>query len=370
MDIQGTKNDGESVHNPDNDNQKALSDMQSSKNESGAIQNSDNHDQPLVRQFQDKPRLVRFTSDSVIRAVRNGDGDAVRRMLREGANPNVQTSDGQTALNISIQNQDMDMMHFLLEQGANTELANREGERALYLASKFGTLNFVELLLQYGANCESFNETTNRTAFHQAVEKGHIDVAKTLLDAGADIDAMISDGQTVLFSAVRRGDEDAVNFLLQNGANKKIRDGEGHIHLAEDFASGGTRVMDLLQSDPLIQGPSSVDPKPIPKARFVAPSLPAGQGNKTYACRGFEGTIIDFFIGETEQRIQKTVSIYEMLYGKGPEAIMNAAKGKELEDRKRDLRWYHLPANNVGYCSLNTHHTTVLYSDRILDGMG
>jgi hypothetical protein len=374
MDIQRAKNDGDSVQNPDSDDQKSLSDIQSSKNEGGALQNSDSHDQkPLDDRRSQDERHVHFTSPGLIEAVLDGDGNAVRRMFREGANPDVQTSDGQTALHISIKNQDMDMMHFLLEQGANTELANHQGERALYLASKLGILNFVELLLQYGANCESFNWTTNRTAFHQAVENGHIDVAKTLLDARADIDALISDGETVLFSAVRRGDEDAVNFLLQNGANKKIRDGEGHIHLAEDFASEGTRIMDLLQSDPLIQGPSIVDPKPnpkAPKAPFVALSLPADQVDKTHACHGFEGTIIDFFVGETEQRIQKTVSIYEMLYGKGPEAIMNAAKGKKLEDRKRNLRWYHLPANNVGYCSLNIHHMTVLYSDRILDGMG
>jgi ankyrin repeat protein len=344
--------------------------IQRSSNDGGTIQNTDGDNQESLNGVQsEEERHVHFALPSLIEAIRDGDEDAVRRLCQEGTDPNAQTPDGHPALHISIERGNRDIIQSLLEHGADMEGANHNGEKALYLASEGGMLNVVKLLLQYGADCDSFNLTTNRTAFHKAVENGHIDVARTLLDAGADIDAMISDGETVLFSAVRHRHEDAVNFLLQNGASKKIRDEEGQIHLAEDFASEGTPMMDLLQSDPLIQGPPIVSPKPNSKAPFVAQSLPADQVDKTNACCGFEGTIIDFFIGETEQRIQKTVSIYEMLYSKGPEAIMNTAKGEKLENRKHNLRWYHLPASNVRYCSW-IHHMTYLYSDYILDRVG
>ncbi|KAI9640930.1 hypothetical protein NHQ30_010771 [Ciborinia camelliae] len=240
------------------------------------------------------------------------------------------------------------MTQLLLEEGADTETNNQDGKKPLYMASESGKLGLVELLLQYNANVDSLNRKAERTAFHRAIENGHLDVAKALLNSGADIDSpMSSNGETSLLSAVSRRDHRTVSFLLQNGANKRICDDNGH--MAEDLASEGTGIMDLLQSDLLLQGPSITNPKTNPEARFTVPSIPADQIDKINACRGFDGTIVDFFVRESEQRIQKTASIYEMLYGKGPEAIMNAAKGTRLEEQKRSFRWYHLPANNVRF---------------------
>ncbi|TGO07789.1 hypothetical protein BTUL_0247g00180 [Botrytis tulipae] len=316
-------------------------------------QNVDGNDQrPLENIQSQEGRHAHPEPTDLVELVRHGDLNAVRKLCQKGVDLNMRTSNGQTALHISYQNKDQGMMQLLLESGIDTEAADQDGNKALYLASESGMLDFVKLLLQFGANYDSYNDMTCHTAFFQAIETRRFVVAQKLLDVGTDIDAVDADGETPLFGAVRRGDEEAVSFLLRNGASKKIRDEEGRLYLAEDYASEGTHMMDLLQSDPMIQGPSVINPKSNPKPPFVVSPLPVDQTDKINACNGFECTIIDFFVEQTEQRIQKTVSIYELLYGKGPKAIMNAAKGTKLEEKKRSFRWYHLPANNIEWVEI------------------
>lgn len=201
--------------------------------------------------------------------------------------------------------------------------------------------------MSFKASVEAFNAEQQRTAFYQAVENGYFEIARLLLLHGADIDARTSTGLTPLFCAIRRGDVDFVEYLLEHGANKKIKLDDGQT--VEDFAKDNAAITILLRSDQVLQGPSITNPTHTnPERRFThIPSLPADQINKKYACHGFEATIVDFFLGDCEQRIQVTESMYEILYGKGAEAIMYSAKGSKMGTRQPQFRWYHLPANNV-----------------------
>lgn len=105
-----------------------------------------------------------------------------------------------------------------------------------------------------------------------------------------------------------------------------------------------------LHQGPLITSPKlAQSPPPVPE--FAAPFPPPDQQQARMAtCRGLQATIMDFFVGASEQRIQVSTSVYDLIYGSGPHAIMDAARGYHLTDMEPSFRWYHLPANNV--CSL------------------
>jgi ankyrin repeat protein len=278
-------------------------------------------------------------------AVRDRDEDTVRSLLDHGVSLRTKTSDGQTPLHLAVNNDDKSMAQLLLERGADAEAADGNGKKALYAMTESDNLALVELLLHFGANVESFNLETKRTAFFQAAEMGHIAVAEVLLKNRADIDTKTSNGHTPLFSAVIRGDLKIAKFLLRHGASKKVQDEDGQT--MEDFATKNIAMMNLLHSPQLVQGPSITNPKKNANLPFTAPSLPVDQVDKLNACHGFQATIVDFFEGENEQRIEVWSSIYEILYGKGPESIMASARRTEMGEQQPRFRWYHLPANNV-----------------------
>ncbi|OJD27330.1 hypothetical protein ACJ73_01282 [Blastomyces percursus] len=286
-----------------------------------------------------------FDSESlrVLEVVSEGNEDELRLLLDKSVNLRAVDRDGQTALHLAVINGHVSLAELLLKAGSNTEAASHSGSKPLYIAAELGNITLLNILLRFNADVESHNDETGYTAFHQALLNGHADVAEALLENEADIDALTPDGHTPLFSAVIHDNLDIAEFLLENGANKYLRDGNGK---TVDNLATSDLMRELLRSDRVLQGPSVEKRKAKQEIHYTVPVLPADETDKLKACQGFEGTIIDFFVEGTEQRIEKTVSVYDILYGKGPAAIMKFAKEKKI-DKQPSFRWYHLPANNM-----------------------
>ncbi|PGH07632.1 hypothetical protein GX51_01641 [Blastomyces parvus] len=286
-----------------------------------------------------------FDSESlrVLEVVSEGNKDELRILLDKGVDLRATNHDGQTALHLAVINDHESLAELLLMAGSNTEAASHSGSKPLYIAAELGNIAFAKLLLRFNADVEAYNDETGYTAFHQALLNGHADVAEALLENEADIDALTPAGHTALFTAVIHNNLEITEFLLENGANKYLRDVSGK---TVDNLATSDLMLQLLRSDRVLQGPSVEGRKAKPEIHYTVPVLPANETDKLNACKGFESTIIDFFVEGTEQRIEKTVSVYDMLYGKGPAAIMNSAKEKKM-DKQPSFRWYHLPANNM-----------------------
>ena len=58
-----------------------------------------------------------------------------------------------------------------------------------------------------------------KTALHVAAKNGHVDVAKVLIQNGADVNAVEKDKWTALHLAARNGHVDVAKVLIQNGAD-------------------------------------------------------------------------------------------------------------------------------------------------------
>lgn len=300
------------------------------------------------------PKLHRKIENTLLLdVVRDGNEDWARSLLNEGgANIREKNEEGQTALHLAVLNSHISVISLLLEKGAEIEASDKDGNKPLYIAAKSGNLSLVEALLSFNAQVESFNVKTQTTAFYQAIENDHETVAKSLLEHGADIDARVPNGRTALCSAVVLGKLNLVEFLLRHGANKRLLEEEG---VLEDVASGDDvdqELLKILQKAQLVQGPSINSSKNAMESRFThVPSLPAtaDQVDRINVCRGFEATIVDFFVGDCEERVQVSASVFDILYGIGPEATMGMAKDPKILGTKPDFRWYHLPANNVRF---------------------
>ncbi|CAE7219946.1 ANKHD1, partial [Symbiodinium natans] len=108
-----------------------------------------------------------------------------------------------------------------------------------------GHLEIARLLLNAGADKNSHNRKA-QTALMHASFQGHIDIVRLLLDAGADKSLRDVSGTTALIHASYVGHIDIVRLLLNAGADAHLRCRRlswTHIFRAKSRVSGCCRTL-------------------------------------------------------------------------------------------------------------------------------
>jgi len=164
------------------------------------------------------------SSSPVADAAMRGDRDAVRALLKQGADVSAARGDGMTALHFAAERGDADLAEMLLYAGANVAAVTRIGEYTpLHIASQAGSVTVVQALLKAGANVSARTTTTGVTPLHLAAASGSPHVVKALLDRGADPNVKETEwGQTPLIFAAAQNRVAAIRTLLAGGADPKI----------------------------------------------------------------------------------------------------------------------------------------------------
>lgn len=99
---------------------------------------------------------------------------------------------------------------------------NRRDSMVDYLLSKGALVNERDRLSEKG---EGSNTALWYTA--QGSSTGNVNIAKKLIDSGAEIDAICEFGTTALFMAASWFHLDLVQFLIDKGANHQLKDIQG-----------------------------------------------------------------------------------------------------------------------------------------------
>jgi uncharacterized protein len=186
-----------------------------------------------------------------------GDREAVRALLKQGADVSAAQGDGMTALHWAAERGDAALAEILLYAGANVGAVTRIGQYTpLHLASKTGSTSVVQALLKAGANASVRATTTGVTPLHLAAASGNADVVTMLLDAGADANAREAEwGQTPLIFAAAQNRAKAITVLLAHGADPKI----------------ATKTIDIAKQSQLERAATDIQRK------VLEASVPAGQ---------------------------------------------------------------------------------------------
>ena len=159
-------------------------------------------------------------------AVHRGDVAITDLLLRAGANVNAANAYGVTPLNLACSNGDPALLEKLLAAKANPNAALPSGETALMTASRAGNLRGVQLLIARGADVNAKESKRGQTALMWALSENHVDVAKELVEHGADVQARTKAGFTVLMFAAQQGNVEAGRMLVAAGA--KVNDSNPH----------------------------------------------------------------------------------------------------------------------------------------------
>ena len=153
-------------------------------------------------------------------AAQRGDADAVRQLLRQGADVNAAQGDGMTALHWVAEAGDVGLAEALLYAGASIEAKTRNGNYSpLHLASRAAQAEMVVALLDAGADGGAVT-SWGSTALHFAAGAASTGAVVALLDHGVVTDAReTSYGQTPLMWAAAYGHTGVVGLLLSRGAD-------------------------------------------------------------------------------------------------------------------------------------------------------
>jgi ankyrin repeat protein len=157
-------------------------------------------------------------------AAMRGDRDAVRALLKQGADVGAAHGDGMTALHWAAERGDNELAEMLVYAGANLSAVTRIGQYTpLHLACKAASVPVVEALLTAGASVSAKTSPSGVTPLHLAAASGNTAVVKALIAHGADVNAKESEwGQTPLIFAASLNRPDAIRALLAAGADASI----------------------------------------------------------------------------------------------------------------------------------------------------
>jgi uncharacterized protein len=156
-------------------------------------------------------------------AAMKGDTDAVRTLVKQGADVNAAQADGMTALHWAAVNGDVKMMDILIVAGASTESLTRVGAYTpLHLASSRGHAPAVMRLLEAGSKPKAVT-ATGAQAIHLAAQAGSADAVRFLIDKGADPNVRDNThGRTPLVFAASQNRIEAMRMLIEKGANSRL----------------------------------------------------------------------------------------------------------------------------------------------------
>ncbi|XP_014229214.2 ankyrin-1-like [Trichogramma pretiosum] len=203
-----------------------------------------------------------------------GCDDVVEKFLELGQDPNLLVHEtGYSALHFALAYDRSEVARLLLNSGADPNLANPEGSTALHLICKMNSPNNLMRLLFEISDKKSqplsldARDKEGKTALHLALENGHREVARLLLERGAapnlanpegstalhlickmdrpkalmkllfqisdaksqplPLDAQDMEGETALHLALENGLKDVAEWLLRKGADSNLADKEG-----------------------------------------------------------------------------------------------------------------------------------------------
>ena len=196
----------------------------------------------------DRPRLVELLLEAGAKvelsnrygvgpaslAAENGNAAILERLLQAGVDPNHTLPGGETLLMTAARTGEYSTVRILLAHGADPNLRETtRGQTALMWAAANNNAAAIQLLAEQGADIDAKTDNPSRSADRTfatapatgfsallfAVRAGRIEATRALLDAGADVNDTVSDGQSALVVAAANANWELAAYLLERGAD-------------------------------------------------------------------------------------------------------------------------------------------------------
>lgn len=182
-------------------------------------------------------------------------GDVELLKLQDSVEVNHVDEVGRSALHYASAAGSVKCVEHLLKRGINVNLADRKGWTAIHIAVSKNFTEVAKLLID--AKADIFALLKHKCAparlsdvysstIHFAAIKGNIEITKMLLEQGATVNIPDSANMTPLHYAAFRNNPDYVKYLLDNGAKCDIKDVNGRTPFHAAALSGMVTNVKLM----------------------------------------------------------------------------------------------------------------------------
>ena len=177
-------------------------------------------------------------------AAENGDLQAVRWLIANGADVNAKNNDGWTPL-LYAARKSAEVAKLLIDNGAEVNAKDEDGRTPLLYAAGNNAAEVAKLLIDNGADVNAKNKK-GRTPLHWAAGENAAAVAKLLIDNGAEVNAKSNGGVTSLHAAAFKNAAAVAKLLIDKGANIEAKDNDGDTPLSDAAYWNRAAVAKLL----------------------------------------------------------------------------------------------------------------------------
>lgn len=204
----------------------------------------------LIRAGADVKSANRYGVSPLSLACVNGDPAMIERLLKAGADPNAEGTEGETPLMTVAHTGNADAAKVLLDHGAKVDARESwHGETALMLAAAERHPAMLKVLLAHGADVNAVSTVVKWerqvtaeprdkwlplggfTALMFAARENCVDCLPILADAGANLNLPDPDGLTPMVDSIINGHYDVARYLLDRGADPNLVDKTGRAAL-------------------------------------------------------------------------------------------------------------------------------------------
>ena len=116
------------------------------------------------------------------------------------------------------------------------------------IAIESGDLEAIKALIEGGAKADTVIDYGEHkiTPLMKATWDGELEIARYLLDSGADVNALDDQKETALFSAVKRERVEIAQLLIDRGAKVNVRDSREFTPLITAAAAGNFEIVKII----------------------------------------------------------------------------------------------------------------------------
>jgi len=188
----------------------------------------------------------------LLAAAARGDAAEIQTLVARGASVNVRDGYRRTPLHIAAYGGHHQAMRALVKAGANPNALERDRYDIVTIAAVANDVPTLQVSLDLGCSAKNITSRYDGTALIAAAHLGHAEVVRTLIKAGAPLDHVNNLGWTALIESIVLGDGGprhiaTLKALVEAGANVHLPDRNGQTPLTLARQRGYGEMQKILE---------------------------------------------------------------------------------------------------------------------------